>query len=106
MRLFLVAHHPRYSAGRSTRRLEVSPRRATPGGHNSPICHAAPRQARFSYLIEPSLPRSWRKDKTHLEHVFSAVALNLIRLDAYFNAIPLDRTRTSHLARLELALAA
>jgi IS5 family transposase len=45
-------------------------------------------------------------DKTHLEHVFSAVALNLIRLDAYFNAIPLDRTRTSHLARLELALAA
>lgn len=32
--------------------------------------------------------------------------LNLIRLDAYFNGLPLDRTRTSHLARLELALAA
>jgi transposase len=44
--------------------------------------------------------------KTHLEHVYSAVALNLIRLDAWFNGVPLDRTRTSHLARLELALAA
>ena len=33
----------------------------------------------------------------------SAVALNLIRLDAWWNGNPLDRTRTSHLARLELA---
>ncbi|MCA1837128.1 MAG: transposase, partial [Actinobacteria bacterium] len=44
--------------------------------------------------------------KVHLEHVFSAVALNLIRLDAWWNGHPLDRTRTSHLARLDLALAA
>jgi hypothetical protein len=44
--------------------------------------------------------------KTRLEHVFSAVALNLIRLHAYWNGHPLDRTRTSHLTRLELALAA
>jgi transposase len=44
--------------------------------------------------------------KTRLEHVFSAVALNLIRLNAYWNGHPLDRTRTSHLARLDLAHAA
>jgi len=44
--------------------------------------------------------------KTRLEHVYSAVALNLIRLHAYWNGHPLDRTRTSHLSRLELALAA
>jgi transposase len=44
--------------------------------------------------------------KTRLEHVYSAVALNLIRLDAYWNGHALDRTRTSHLARLDLALAA
>jgi hypothetical protein len=44
--------------------------------------------------------------KTRLEHVYSAVALNLIRLDAHWNGHPLDRTRTSHLTRLELALAA
>jgi hypothetical protein len=42
--------------------------------------------------------------KTHLEHVYSAVALNLIRLDAYWNGKPLDRHRTSHLARLEQRL--
>jgi transposase len=44
--------------------------------------------------------------KTHLQHVFSAVALNLIRLDAHWNGHPLDRTRTSHLARLEHTQAA
>jgi hypothetical protein len=44
--------------------------------------------------------------KTHLEHVFTAVALNPIRLNAWWNGHPLDRTRTSHLSRLELALAA
>lgn len=44
--------------------------------------------------------------KTHLDHIYSAVALNLIRLDAWWNGHPLDRTRTSHLARLELSLAA
>ncbi|OIJ89369.1 IS1182 family transposase [Streptomyces monashensis] len=43
--------------------------------------------------------------KTHLDHIYSAVALNLIRLDAWWNGHPLDRTRSSHLARLELALA-
>ncbi|MFK0297423.1 transposase, partial [Streptomyces sp. NPDC090442] len=43
--------------------------------------------------------------KTHLEHVHSAVALNLIRLNAWWNGHPLDRHHTSHLARLELSLA-
>ena len=41
--------------------------------------------------------------KTRLEHANAAVALNLIRLHAWWNGHPLDRTRTSHLARLELA---
>lgn len=44
--------------------------------------------------------------KTHLEHVFAAVALNLIRLDAWWSGHPLDRNRVSHLARLDLSLAA
>lgn len=44
--------------------------------------------------------------KTHLQHVFSAVALNIIRLDAYWSGQPHDRTRTSHLTRLQYALAA
>ena len=41
--------------------------------------------------------------KTHLGHVCSAVALNLRRLDAYWNDTPLNRATTSHLARLEPA---
>lgn len=45
-------------------------------------------------------------DKTRLDHAFMAVALNLLRLHAYWNGNPLDRNRTSHLARLELSLAA
>ena len=44
--------------------------------------------------------------KTHLDHVFMACALNLIRLEAFWNGTQLDRRRTSHLARLELTLAA
>jgi transposase len=39
--------------------------------------------------------------KTHLAHVYLAVALNLYRLDAYWNDTPIHRERTSHLARLD-----
>jgi len=44
--------------------------------------------------------------RTRLEHTYSAAALNLLRLEAYWNSRPLDRGRTSHLARLSLGLAA
>ncbi len=44
--------------------------------------------------------------KTRLDHVYMATALNLLRLEAFWNGTPLDRQRTSHLARLELGLAA
>lgn len=43
-------------------------------------------------------------DKTRLDHVLAATAINFIRLDAHWNGHMLDRTRTSHLARLELSL--
>jgi transposase len=44
--------------------------------------------------------------KTRLDHVYMATALNLLRLEAFWTGSPLDRRRTSHLARLELGLAA
>ncbi|WP_176737983.1 transposase [Micromonospora inyonensis] len=44
--------------------------------------------------------------KTRLDHIFMACALNLLRLEAFWNGTPLDRRRTSHLSRLELGLAA
>ncbi|MFE3547325.1 transposase [Streptomyces kronopolitis] len=39
--------------------------------------------------------------KTHLGHVLTATAINLIRLDAWWNDTPLAPTRTSRLAALE-----
>jgi transposase len=42
--------------------------------------------------------------KTRLEHAYQATALNLCRLHAYWTGTPLDRTRTTHLARLDLSL--
>ncbi len=44
--------------------------------------------------------------KTRLDHVYMACALNLLRLEAFWTGTPLDRQRTSHLARLELGLVA
>ena len=45
-------------------------------------------------------------EKTRLEHAFMAVALNLIRLHAYWTGTALNRGNMTHLARLELGLAA
>ena len=44
--------------------------------------------------------------KTHLQHVFTAIALNLIRLHVWWTENPLRPKRTSNLQRLDLALAA
>jgi transposase len=43
--------------------------------------------------------------KTRLEHNAAAAAINLIRLDAWSTCRPLDRTRTTHLQRLEFTTA-
>ena len=43
---------------------------------------------------------------TRLDHVYMACALNLLRVEAFWTGTPRDRQRTSHLARLELGLAA
>lgn len=45
-------------------------------------------------------------DKTRLQHVLIACAINLIRLNTYWNGHTLDRTRTSHLDKLNLSLTA
>jgi hypothetical protein len=44
--------------------------------------------------------------KTHLAHVITATAINLIRMDAWWTGTPPGRTRTSHLATLGSSLAA
>ncbi|MGW4967043.1 transposase [Nonomuraea sp. NPDC004186] len=44
--------------------------------------------------------------KVHLEHIASPIAINLIRLHAWWNGHSLERKRTSHLARLKPVLTA
>jgi transposase len=44
--------------------------------------------------------------KTRLQHVFAAIALNLVRLHAWWTGHPLPAARTSNLQRLDHALAA
>ncbi|BAL89775.1 putative transposase [Actinoplanes missouriensis 431] len=44
--------------------------------------------------------------KTTLEHTLAATAINIIRLDHYWTGKPLNRTRTTHLQRLNFTLAA
>jgi IS5 family transposase len=44
--------------------------------------------------------------KTQLEHNIAAAAINMIRMDAHWTGHPLDRTRSSHLARLDFTLTA
>jgi transposase len=64
------------------------------GTMHQAACHGA-RRARYRGL-----------PKTRLDHIYMACALNLLRLQAYWTGTPLDRRRTSHLARLDLSLAA
>jgi hypothetical protein len=64
------------------------------------------RSARPSRSPAAVAPATTGVDKVHLEHAFAATAVNLIRLDVWWTGIPLQRTRTTHLARVGLTLAA
>lgn len=92
-------HHTQQAARATEKTEDWQARYATRAGVEGTIRQAVAvtgmRRARYRGL-----------PKTRLEHVFSAAALTPIRLHAYWNGHPLDRTRTSHLTRLELALAA
>ncbi|KAA0678167.1 transposase [Azospirillum brasilense] len=43
--------------------------------------------------------------KTRLQHVLTAVALNIVRLDGWWTGRPLAKTRISHFAALQLSTA-
>ena len=38
--------------------------------------------------------------KTHLQHVFIAIALNMVRVNAWLNGVPLAKTRISRFRRV------
>ncbi len=39
-------------------------------------------------------------DKVHLQHILTATAMNLVRLGAWFEGVPLAKTRVSSFAKL------
>ena len=41
--------------------------------------------------------------KTRLQHLFTAIAINLVRFDAWLNKVPHAKTRTSRFAALAVA---
>lgn len=75
-------------------RADYARRAGIEGTVNQAVRHGA-RRARYRGL-----------PKVRLEHAFMAVALNFIRLHAYWTGTPLNRGNMTHLARLELDLAA
>ncbi|MFI5682956.1 transposase [Streptomyces sp. NPDC051636] len=90
-----VLDHARLQQGDEQWRAKYGTRAGIEGTIHQAVAVTGMRRARYLGL-----------QKTDLEHVFSAVALNLVRLDAWWNGHPLDRTRGSHLSRLDLSLAA
>ena len=43
------------------------------------------------------------QEKTHLQHLFTAIAINLLRFAAWRNKVPHAKTRTSRFAALAVA---
>ena len=84
----------RTAATTTSFQTDYARRAGVEGTMNQATSHGA-RRARYRGL-----------PKIRLEHVYLATALNLLRLQAFWTGTPLDRQRTSHLARLELTLAA
>jgi len=84
----------RAAEGSLTFQADYARRAGVEGTMHQAVSHGA-RRARYRGL-----------PKTRPGHAYMACALNLLRLHAYWTGTPLDRQRTSHLARLELSLAA
>jgi len=84
----------RAAEARTTFHTDYTRRAGVEGTMHQATSHGA-RRARYRGL-----------PKTRLDHAYMASALNLLRLHAFWTATPLDRQRTSHLARLELSLTA
>ena len=107
------------TSGRKRRQLTVLPRglaeaqaAARAAGKTIPLQAGYARRAGVEGTMHQAASHGARRaryrglPKTRLDHVYMAAALNLLRLEAFWTGTPLDRRRTSHLARLELGLVA
>jgi len=72
-------------------RRQYATRAGIEGTHSQAVRRMGLRRARYDGL-----------DKTHVQHVLTAVAINLVRIDAVLTQIPRGTTRRSNFARLAL----
>jgi transposase len=99
------------TSGKKRRQLTVLPA-ARAAEHTIPFQADYARRAGVEGTMHQAASHGARRaryrglPKTRLDHAYMAAALNLLRLEAFWTGTPLDRQRTSHLARLELGLAA
>jgi len=70
-------------------RQQYAPRAGIEATHSQAVRRMGLRRARYDGL-----------DKTHVQHVLTAVAINLVRIDAVLTQTPRGKTRRSHFARL------
>ena len=97
------------SPPRTARSARQRPRRADLGTVEGPLRRPRRRQGTMRQATHVTGIRRARYlglPKTQLEHNIAAAAINMIRIDAYWTGHPLDRTRSSHLARLDFTLTA
>jgi transposase len=72
-------------------RQQYATRAGIEGTHSQAVRRMGLRRARYDGL-----------DKTHLQHLLTAVAINLVRIDAVLTQTPRGKTRRSNFARLAL----
>jgi len=84
-------HARRQDQQTQTFRQQYAKRAGIEGTHSQAVRRMGLRRARYDGL-----------DKTHLQHVLTAVAINLVRIDAVLTQTPRGKTRRSNFARLAL----
>ena len=92
-------HHEALQAARQRQetaafKAQYAARAGVEGTHAQGIRRCGLRQSRYIGLA-----------KTHLQHLITAVALNVVRLNAWWRGTPLASTRVSPLAALQRAVA-
>ena len=86
--LFVALNERRKVQNTEEFRKKYGARAGIESAHSQAVRRAGLRRTRYIGLA-----------KTHLQHVLIAIALNLVRLDAWFNDVPLAKTRVSRFKR-------
>ena len=99
-------HHPPPRAARSARRARTQQTSAQWKARYNARAGVEGTMRQATHVTGIRRARYLGLPKTQLEHNIAAAAINMIRMDAYWTGHPLDRTRSSHLARLDFTLTA